>query len=92
MMQLAPGWFWGWGYLLHGVAMWYGVFTRKYNIVLLFLEGVLGVTLWVAMAAAIYIGQGSLGGTAAGSAIALWLLVRYPTHHEYDNFDACDGC
>ncbi len=87
MFKIAAEWVWATAFILNGLALLYGSFTRKYNTFLLLLEGVLGVAVWSAAAAATTIEQGAPGGTTVGALIALWVLVRYPTHHEWEALD-----
>ena len=69
-------------FFIHGAAMLYGVTTGTYNRLLLILEGVLGIFLWVGIGASEAVHQGSPGPMLiAGGGIALFLLVRYPTHY-----------
>lgn len=89
MFDLAPDWVWIVGFTTHGLSLIYGAFTRKYNTFLLLLEGVLGVACWSAAGATTTIAQGAPGGTTVGALISLWVLVRYPTHHEWENNEEC---
>lgn len=84
MFRIAPDWVWTLAFTLHGIALVYGAFTRKYSTFLLLLEGVLGIAVWTAAAAATTLEQGAPGGTTVGALIAFWVLVRYPTHHEWE--------
>lgn len=84
MFKIAPDYIWSLAFVIHGLALIYGAFTRKYSTFLLILEGVLGVAVWSAAAAATTLEQGAPGGTTVGALIALWVLVRYPTHHEWE--------
>lgn len=83
MAALAPHGVWLSLFLLHGCALLYGVLTHKFGKTLLFLEGILGTALWVAAAFAVIQTKGMPDATLAGALIALWLLIRYPTHWEY---------
>ncbi len=85
MFHIAPAWVWSLAFTTNGLALIYGAITRKYSTFLLLLEGVLGIAAWSAAAAATTIEQGAPGGTTVGALIALWVLVRYPTHHEWDH-------
>ncbi len=85
MFNIAPDWVWSLAFVIHGFALLYGAFTRKYSTFLLLLEGVLGVAVWSAAAAATTLEQGAPGGTTVGALIALWVLIRYPTHHEWES-------
>lgn len=85
MMQLAPAHIWAMCFSIHGIALWYGAVTRTFSQILLLVEGVLGSAIWVGAAASYAIAQGIFGPTAAGALIAIWLLVRYPTHWERDD-------
>lgn len=83
MLQIAPDWLWASGFLVHGVALLYGVITRRYSTILLLVEGVLGVALWTAASIAMSVSQGAVGASAAGALIAAWICIRYPTHAEF---------
>lgn len=83
MFKIVPPDVWAGLFLLHGISLLYGVFTRQYNKGMLLLEGVLGVALWFACATAVTMVQTTPNVQIAGALVALWLLVRYPTHHEW---------
>lgn len=83
MTQLAPNWFWAFGFALNGLSLLYGVFMKTYNKFLVILEGLLGTVVWCASAGAVAIAQQAIGAHVVGGLIAFWLLVRYPTHKEY---------
>lgn len=68
-------------FLVHGFAMFYGVWTGRYSVWLLFLEGLLGAFLWVGVGIAESYGQQAIGPTLFGGLCALFLLIRYPTHY-----------
>ena len=85
MVELAPNWVWCLLFNLHGVALLYGVITHRFNKALLFFEGILGATLWIATAAATTFANGKPDAAVAGAIIAIWLLIRYPTHWEYSD-------
>ena len=68
-------------FIVHAVAVWYGVNSERYNVVLLFIEGLLGAFLWIGVGVAEAKGQGTLGPTLFGGLTALFLLIRYPTHY-----------
>lgn len=85
MLLLAPRDVWGALFVLHGIALLYGVITARFSNILLLLEGVLGCALWAVSAVAMTLSQGSPGPAIAGGAISVWLLTRYPTHWEYEN-------
>jgi hypothetical protein len=82
MFKLAPFWVWGILYFLHAGSVMYGVLTRKFSNYQLFIEGVLGTALWSATAISAWEMQGAPEISLAGAFVALWLLVRYPTHWE----------
>lgn len=82
MLKLAPDWVWALGFWLNGLALLYGSFTNRWGKFQLFLEGVLGVVVWVGSAYAVTVTQGVLGAHSVGGAIAFWIYVRYPTHWE----------
>lgn len=83
LLQIAPDWVWAIGFLTHGCALIYGVLTHTYNKLLMVLEGILGTVVWTTSAVVIVITQNTIGAQAAAALIAVWLLVRYPTHWEY---------
>jgi hypothetical protein len=83
MESIAPWWIWSTGFFVHGLSLWYGVFTRTYNRLLVILEGLLGQVVWTASAIVIVLAQHTIGAQTVGACIAFWLLVRYPTHEEY---------
>lgn len=68
-------------FMVHSVAVWYGVKTQRYNVFLLFIEGLLGAFLWIGVGIAEAKGQGTIGPTLFGGVCALFLLIRYPTHY-----------
>lgn len=74
-----PAWLWALLFHAHSAALWFGIFTRKFNAVMLALEGVLGVFVWVALGLATTMAQGIPGPTLAATPVAIWILVRYPT-------------
>lgn len=82
MMKLAPDWVWALCFCVNGAALMYGAYTNKYSKLQLFLEGVLGITVWVGSAYAVTITQHSVGAHLAGAIISFWVYIRYPTHWE----------
>jgi hypothetical protein len=68
-------------FFIHCAGVLYGVNTGRYNVILLFIEGLLGAFLWVGVGIAEAIGQGTAGPTLFGGMCALFLLIRYPTHY-----------
>ena len=68
-------------FITHACAVFYGIWTHRYNVILLFIEGLLGVFLWVGVGLAEAKGQGALGPTLFGGIAAMFLLIRYPTHY-----------
>jgi hypothetical protein len=87
LSNIAPWWLWAVAFFTHGSALWYGVFTKTFNNFLVVLEGLLGLIVWSASAMAIVLSQHSIGAQTVGACIAFWLLVRYPTHWEYQDAD-----
>lgn len=85
MFLLADKYTWGTLFILHGTALLYGALTGRFSNTLLIIEGVLGCAVWTVAAIAMTLSQGTPGPTVAGGLIAIWLLVRYPTHWEYFN-------
>jgi len=73
---------WAMLFVLHATTLLYGVFTRRFSKYGLVFEGLLGAIIWL-IAAAIQIIAMTPNATIAGAFIAIWLLVRYPTHWEY---------
>lgn len=68
-------------FLAHGLAVIYGSITSRFNLLLLWLEGVLGVFIWTSVAWADLVDIGSPSPSLMGAAVAFFLLVRYPTHY-----------
>lgn len=85
MLLMAPSWCWATLFLVNSTALLYGVITKRYDTILLVLEGVLGTTLWFTAAIAHWYSQGAPDAVTAGALMATWLLIRYPTHWEYTN-------
>lgn len=84
MLEIMPQGVWGFLFILHGASLMYGVLTRKFNVVLLIAEGVLGSALWVTACTSMTLMQGSLGPSFAGAAMACWIAYRYPTHTKFN--------
>ena len=82
MLQIMPDQIWGALFVLHGLALWYGLLMRTFNKLLLILEGLVGIAVWAGAGIAVSIAQGAPGAVLAGTLISFWLLVRYPTHRE----------
>lgn len=82
MLSLAPAWLWGVGFCVNGTALLYGAITNKYSKIQLFLEGVLGVVVWIGSAYAVVVTQRALGAHVIAGLIAFWIYIRYPTHWE----------
>lgn len=72
-----------WLFLTHAAVSIYSVLREKTNTQFLFLEGVLGVFLWLATGIAETTDQGSLGPNLIASFMAIYLLIRYPTHYRH---------
>ena len=68
-------------FILHGLSVMYGVVTGRFNTVLLMTEGLLGVFLWFGLGMAETTHQGTPGPMLIAGLIAIFLLVRYPTHY-----------
>lgn len=68
-------------FFIHACALLYGVRTHKYSKGLLFLEGILGVFLWVGTGISETLNQGTIGPSVFAGLIAIFLLIRYPTHY-----------
>lgn len=88
MITLAPHWidprvFWSTLFVVHGTALLYGVIYRRFNTLLLVLEGLLGLAIWGSSALRVFEAQGTIGAHTIAACIALWILTRYPTHAEY---------
>jgi hypothetical protein len=82
MFSLAPAWLWGIGFMLNGSALIVGAVTNKYSKIQLFLEGVLGVVVWIGSAYAVVVTQRAVGAHVIAGLIAFWIYIRYPTHWE----------
>jgi hypothetical protein len=82
MLSLAPWYLWVLGFSVNGISLIYGVVKRQYSTLQLWIEPLLGFTLWTSAAISHFITQGVIGPISLGAAIFFWLLVRYPTHNE----------
>lgn len=80
MLVYAPDWVWATGFLLNGAALVQGSWTNKYSKVQLFLEGALGVIVWIGSAYCVTKTQGAVGAHAMGGLIAFWVYIRHPEH------------
>ena len=69
-------------FFTHGVALMYGVCTGRFSTALLLCEGLLGVFLWFGVGIAEAIEQGVPGPMFVAGLVAVYLLIRYPTHYE----------
>ena len=87
MAFLAPLWLWGIGFLVNGAALTVGAYTNKYSKIQLFLEGVLGVVVWVGSAYAVTVAQRTIGAHTIAGLIAFWIYIRYPTHWVGDGIE-----
>jgi hypothetical protein len=83
MARLAPLSIWSALFFTHATAVVYGVMTRRFNTILLIGEGILGATLWSAVAVLNLYDHGAPDLLFGVALLALWLLLRYPTHWEY---------
>jgi hypothetical protein len=83
MEKLASHRTWGFLFLVNGLSMIYAVMTRRYDKILLILEGVLGFVLWVSFSTLYMYFTQSIVPAMACAFISFWLLLRYPTHWEY---------
>jgi hypothetical protein len=79
-----------WLFLTHACVSIYSVLSEKTNTYFLFLEGVLGVFLWLVTGISETTDQGSLGPNLIASFMAIYLLVRYPTHYRHDSRRSTD--
>ena len=68
-------------FAVYATATMYGVVTRRFSVPLLFVEGALGTFLWGGIGIVDMLAQGSVGPAFGGGLIALYLLMRYPTHY-----------
>lgn len=69
-------------FAVHGLSVMYGVGTGRFSRPLLCSEGLLGLALWGGIGLAEMAQQGVPGPMLlGGGGIALFLLVRYPTHY-----------
>lgn len=75
------------GFAINGFALLYGSITNHYNRWLLFAEGILGVSVWGAMAYSDAIDQTVIGPATVGALIAFFILCRYPTHYTVPGTD-----
>lgn len=87
LLSLAPRYCWASAFFVHGSSVLYGVLLDRYSKILLMSEGVLGAALWTAAGVALSISQSSISGVIIASLVSVWLLVRYPTHQEWENYD-----
>ncbi len=74
-----PHWMWGIGFMMSGAAVFRGAITRKYSILTMFFESILGTALWVGVAISSMMSQGSPGAVTIAALMSIWLLIRYPT-------------
>lgn len=77
-LAIMPHWLWSIGFLVHGLAVWYGIMSQKHSLALLMLEGVLGAGIWITLGICTSASQGMPGPTLMASTIAVWQFVRYP--------------
>jgi hypothetical protein len=80
-LRIAPQWVLMEMFFAHGAAVVYGSITSRNNLPLLWLEGILGVFIWMAVAWTDLIDIGTASPSLVGAALAFFLLVRYPTHY-----------
>lgn len=78
-LQWFPAWLWSAAMVTNGLAIFVGVLTQRYNLVLLLLEGALGMAAWLTLGVATSISQGVPGPTFAAAFVAIWIFVRYPS-------------
>ena len=74
-------------FAVHGISVLYGVQTGRFNNLLLMTEGILGCFLWMGLGLAETSHQGTPGPMMVAGFIALFLLIRYPTHYGVVNAD-----
>lgn len=82
MLRYAPDEVWATAFAINGIALIVGAWTNRYSSFQLFLEGTLGVIIWVSSAYCVVITQGAAGAHVMGGVIAFWVYIRYPTHWE----------
>lgn len=68
-------------FLVYSSALIYGVKTAHYSLSMLFIEGIMGTFLWVGSGILDSIQHQTLSPPLVGGLIALYLLIRYPTHY-----------
>lgn len=83
MFKLASPEAWALLFLIHGIALLYGVLSRRYSTYQLILEPMLGLVLWGVSAVSHFMPQGAIGPVMVAATIHFWLLIRYPTHREF---------
>lgn len=71
-------WWWCAGFAINGVALVVGSLTNKPGLLMYYLEGILGLAVWLMMGLATALAQGMPGPTFFASFIAIWIYVRYP--------------
>lgn len=68
-------------FAVNAVALMYGVLTERYNWLLCVAEGALGTYVWTMMGVTDWYQLHAPGPTIVGAGIALFILLRYPTHY-----------
>lgn len=78
MMAYAPAWLWGATFLLNGAALIRGAWTNSVTAAMFWLEGVLGVVIWISSAYFISLEQQMVGAHFFGGGVAFWVYFRHP--------------
>lgn len=78
MLIYAPDWVWAFAFTTNGVALIYGAWTNTFSKPIFFLEGVLGVIVWISSAYCVVKTQGAAGAHLMGAVIAFWVYIRHP--------------
>ena len=81
LMLLASDEVWRLAFFVHATAVMYGVITKQYNRWLLILEGMLGTAIYVSLGLADILFWQHPSPTLFCSLVAMYLLIRYPTHY-----------
>lgn len=76
---ITPNLFWGSLVAIYAYNLLRGL-SGQIGIVSWWLEGVLGMALWLLIATAAILAEGFPGLVSFQALIAVWLFIRYPTH------------
>lgn len=77
-LQFLPPAIWSILFLTTGSSMMFGLFIKKFNLLLLILESGVGCFAWVSLGITTGIENGIPGLSMFVSMISIWILMRYP--------------